>query len=203
MANITLSAAGNDSTNNEKKERKTLVNAVTKYEEEHNLYSSTVLTVPEAGVAFLQSYASAGHVPQMRKMRKAMKRWLGEKKLHDWTEESLAHFILGATAKKLTKGSEQAHKIDRAIIKTAHILLKQKVLAGAMSILVATRTNAGSHCIFGASTRASEISGTDVDHGANTGGVRLGKRKEKLIVTPQSRCGGCERRAERASMFMV
>jgi 8-oxo-dGTP pyrophosphatase MutT (NUDIX family) len=186
MANITLSAAGNDSTNNEKKERKTLVNAVTKYEEEHNLYPSTVLTVPEAGVAFLQSYASAGHVPQMRKMRKAMKRWLGEKKLHDWTEESLAHFILGATAKKLTKGSEQAHKIDRAIIKTAHILLKQKVLAGAMSILVATRTNAGSHCIFGASTRASEISGTDVDHGANTGGVRLGKRKEKLIVTPHA-----------------
>ena len=89
MANITLSAAGNDATSNERKERKTLVNAVRKYEDTHHLNSGSVCSVEEAGVAFLQTYATSGHVPQMKKMRKAMGRWLSEKMLVVWTEHRL------------------------------------------------------------------------------------------------------------------
>jgi hypothetical protein len=59
MANITLSAAGNDATSNERKERKTLVNAVRKYEDTHHLNSGSVCSVEEAGVAFLQTYATS------------------------------------------------------------------------------------------------------------------------------------------------
>ena len=127
MANITLSAAGNDATSNERKERKTLVNAVRKYEDTHHLNSGSVCSVEEAGVAFLQTYATSGHVPQMKKMRKAMGRWLSEKKLVVWTEHRLAEEVLGSTAKKLEKGTSQAHKVARTILKTAHLLLKEKV----------------------------------------------------------------------------
>ena len=186
MANITLSAAGNDATSNERKERKTLVNAVRKYEDTHHLNSGSVCSVEEAGVAFLQTYATSGHVPQMKKMRKAMGRWLSEKKLVVWTEHRLAEEVLGSTAKKLEKGTSQAHKVDRTILKTAHLLLKEKVLNKVMSKLVASRVNAGQHSIFGASTRASEISGTDQDHGANVRGVRLGVSPVKLTVTPHA-----------------
>jgi hypothetical protein len=162
------------------------VNAVRKYEDTHHLNSGSVCSVEEAGVAFLQTYATSGHVPQMKKMRKAMGRWLSEKKLVVWTEHRLAEEVLGSTAKKLEKGTSQAHKVDRTILKTAHLLLKEKVLNKVMSKLVASRVNAGQHSIFGASTRASEISGTDQDHGANVRGVRLGVSPVKLTVTPHA-----------------